>query len=129
MSVVNDEQIVRGGCLCGAVAFRGQGPLFATSHCFCTQCQRHHGAAAGSYGNVPVDSFVIERGADKVTEYARSPKGRCGFCSICGSMLFWRGAETPERVALALGSLEPAWTGTVDTEWFVEHKPNWTPRA
>lgn len=129
MSNSADNDILHGGCLCGAVAYRGQGPLFATSHCFCTQCQRQHGAAAGSYGNVPVESFVIERGADKVTQYARSAKGLCGFCSVCGSMLYWRGSETPERVAVTLASLAPPWAGTVDHAWFTEHCPAWLPTA
>lgn len=118
--------ILHGACLCGAIAYRAQGPLFATSHCFCTQCQRQHGIA-GSYGNVPADSFTIERGADLVTEFAKSSGGCCGFCSVCGSMLYWRGTETPERVAITLGTLAPQWTGTVTHEWFPEQRQSWLP--
>jgi len=118
--------VLHGACLCGAIAWRAQGPLFATSHCFCTQCQRQHGIA-GSYGNVPADSFVIERGAHLVTEFAKSSAGRCGFCSVCGAMLYWRGVETPERVAVTLGTLVPAWTGTVAHEWFPEQRQTWLP--
>ena len=118
--------ILQGGCLCGAVAWRAQGPLFATSHCYCTQCQRQHGMA-GSYGNVNAAGFHFTRGAEVITEYAKSAKGRCGFCSACGSMLYWRGVDTPERVALPLGTIDPAWTGTVTQEMFVEHKPEWLP--
>ena len=121
------DETLHGSCLCGAVAYRAQGPLFATSHCFCSQCQRQHGIA-GSYGNVHVGGYVIEQGADLVTEYAKSSGGRCGFCSVCGAMLYWRGADTPERVAIALGTLQPAWTGTVEREWFAEQKPAWLPR-
>jgi hypothetical protein len=120
--------IVQGVCLCGGVAWHAQGPLFALSHCYCTQCQRQHGMA-GSYGNVAAAGFVIDRGAGLVTEFAKSAKGRCGFCSTCGSMLYWRGVETPERVAVALGTLQPAYTGTVTQEMFVEHKPAWLPRG
>jgi hypothetical protein len=121
--------VLRGACLCGAVAYRAQGPLFATSHCFCTQCQRQHGAAAGTYGNVASGGFVIERGAERITTYAKSAAGHCGFCSTCGTMLYWRGNATPERVALALGVLQPAWTGHVERDMFTEHKPAWLPPA
>ena len=120
--------VVRGGCLCGTVAWRAQGPLFATSHCYCTQCQRQHGMA-GSYGNVHAAGFVIERGADAITEYAKSAKGRCGFCGTCGAMLYWRGVATPARVAVALGTLQPAWTGVVEHEMFTEHRPGWLPSS
>jgi hypothetical protein len=121
------DTIIEGRCLCGAVAYRAAGPLFATSHCFCSQCQRQHGIA-GSYGNVAADGFTITRGADVVTAYAKA-KGSCAFCSICGSMLYWRGVETPERVAVTLGTLEPAWTGSVEREWFAGQKPAWLPPA
>jgi hypothetical protein len=120
--------VLHGACLCGAVAYRAQGPLFATSHCYCTMCQRQHGSV-GSYGNVAVDGFVIVRGEALVTRYDKSPNGYCGFCGVCGAMLYWRGADTPHRVALALGCLAPAWTGTVEREWFTEHKPDWLPPA
>lgn len=122
----SEDDVVQGGCLCGAVAYRAQGPLFATSHCFCTQCQRQHGNV-GSYGNVHAGGFVVAQGAELVTVFVKPGGGRCHFCSVCGSMLYWRGVETPERVALALGTLTPAWTGTVERDWFAEHKPGWLP--
>jgi len=122
------SDVLHGGCLCGGVAWRAQGPLFALSHCYCTQCQRQHGMA-GSYGNVAAAGFAIVRGAVLVAEYARSASGRCGFCRTCGSMLYWRGVATPERVAVALGTLQPPYTGAVTQEMFVEHKPGWLPHG
>lgn len=122
------DDVLHGHCLCGAVAYRARGPLFATSHCYCTMCVRQHGAA-GSYGNVAADGFVLERGAGLLTHYQKTPQGCCSFCSVCGTMLYWRGAATPERIALALGGLQPAWTGTVEHALFAEHKPDWLPPA
>jgi hypothetical protein len=123
----SDPTDLSGGCLCGAVAYHARGPLFATSHCYCSQCRRQHGMA-GSYGNVDAASFVVERGGELVTEFVKPSGGRCAFCSVCGSILYWRGVDTPERVALALGTLSPPWTGTVEREWFPEQKPAWLPR-
>lgn len=119
--------VVHGVCLCGAVAYRAEGPLFATSHCYCSQCQRQHGMA-GSYGNVRADTFVVERGEAVITTYAKA-HGRCFFCSVCGAMLYWRGDDTPERVALTLGTLTTPWTGTVERDWFAEQRPTWLPNA
>lgn len=120
------DDVLEGSCLCGAVAYRAQGPLYATSHCFCTQCQRQHGLA-GSYGNVHVAGFALTRGTELVTQFVKPGGGRCHFCSVCGSMLYWRGPDTPERVALTLATLDQPWTGTVERTWFAEHTPAWLP--
>nr|WP_165390701.1 hypothetical protein [Pseudoduganella lutea] len=54
--------MLRGSCLCGGVAYRADGPVHHASHCYCTMCQKQHGAGAGSYANVGMAVFAIERG-------------------------------------------------------------------
>lgn len=120
---------LHGSCLCGGVRYRAALPVFHASHCYCTMCQKQHGAAAGSYANVGSAGFVVEQGAELVTEYASSDSGRRGFCRVCGSTLFWRSTESPERIAITLGTLEPAYDGPVQRELFVENKPAWLPCA
>jgi hypothetical protein len=118
---------LRGSCLCGGVAYRAEGPASHASHCYCSMCQKQHGAAAGSYANVGRAGFVIERGAGLVTEYASSAQCRRGFCSVCGSSLYWCSSEAPDRIAITLGTLEPEYDGPVQHEWFAERKPRWLP--
>ncbi|MYM23834.1 GFA family protein [Duganella sp. FT135W] len=120
---------LHGSCLCGGVRYRAALPVAHASHCYCTMFQKQHGAAAGSYANVPSSGLVIEQGAELLTEYASSGHGRRSFCRVCGSTLFWRSTESPDRIAITLGTLEPEYTGPVEREWFVEHKPAWLPRA
>lgn len=119
--------MLRGSCLCGGIAYRSAGPVNGASHCYCVMCQKQHGAAAGSYVNVATAGFVIERGLELLTEYASSEHGRRDFCRVCGSTLFWRGTDTPDRIAIALGTLEPQYDGLVDEELFPENKPQWLP--
>ncbi|MYN09213.1 GFA family protein [Pseudoduganella aquatica] len=119
--------MLTGSCLCGAVAYRAEGPVRHASHCYCTMCRKQHGAAAGSYANVAAAGFTIERGAERVTEYASSSHGRRGFCSVCGSNLYWRSTEAPDRIAVTLGTLEPEFSGPVEREWHTGQKPNWLP--
>ena len=119
--------MLQGSCLCGGIAYRAEGPVNGASHCYCTMCRKQHGAAAGSYANVPTAGFVIERGADLVTEYASSADGRRAFCRVCGSTLFWRSTTTPDRIAVTLGTLEPEYDGVVVDELFPENKPRWLP--
>jgi hypothetical protein len=118
---------LHGSCLCGGIRYRAALPVAYASHCYCTMCQKQHGAAAGSYANVASAGLVIEQGAALLTEYASSEEGRRGFCSVCGSTLFWRSTEAPDRIAITLGTLEPAYTGPVEHELHLDTKPAWLP--
>lgn len=124
---MRDAEELRGSCLCGGIAFRAAGLVAHASHCYCTMCQKQHGAAAGSYANVASAGLVMERGADLLTEYASSEHGRRGFCRVCGSSLFWRSIHAPDRIAIALGTLDPAYAGQVERELYVDTKPAWLP--
>lgn len=119
--------MLRGVCLCGGVAYRVDGPVNNASHCYCTMCQKGHGAGAGSYANVSSAHFAYERGADLVEEYASSAHGRRGFCRVCGATLTWRSTDSPETIAVTLGTLEPEYTGPVERELHTDTKPGWLP--
>jgi hypothetical protein len=121
--------MLKGSCLCGGVAYRAEGPVHHASHCYCTMCQKGHGAAAGSYANVPSAGFGWERGAELVTEYASSDTGRRGFCSVCGATLYWASTREPDNIAVTLGTLEPAYDGPVQRELYTDTKPAWLPKA
>ena len=119
--------VLRGGCLCGGVRYSAGVPANHASHCYCSMCRKHHGAAAGSYVNVASEGFVIEQGDDLITEFASSPPARRGFCSVCGSSLYWRSSESPEAIAVTMGTLDEDYAGPVEREWFAEQKPRWLP--
>ena len=73
-----------GGCLCGAVRFRGRWTDAPATLCHCGQCRRWAGhawassTAAGMAVTGPVRWF---RSSDRAER---------GFCPDCGSSLFWR---------------------------------------
>jgi hypothetical protein len=121
------DDVLRGSCLCGGVAYRADGPVKHASHCYCTMCQKQHGAASGTYANVARATFAFERGEELVTEYASSSHGRRGFCKVCGSTLYWRSTQAEDRIAVALGTLDTPYTGTVQRELHVDTKPAWLP--
>jgi hypothetical protein len=98
----------KGSCLCGAITFEVSAPLAPGDACHCTQCRKqtgHYGATT----NVPRDALTV-RGADKVTWFRSSEKGRRGFCSVCGSALFWDPIER-HWTSVALGAIDGP-TGT-----------------
>ncbi|MEP2137963.1 MAG: GFA family protein, partial [Erythrobacter sp.] len=78
---------VTGSCLCSAVRFEVNGPLRPVIACHCVQCRKtsgHHVAATSA-----LRSDVDVHG--EVTWFASSKDARRGFCSTCGSNLFWDG--------------------------------------
>ena len=102
----------QGSCLCGAVRFTVQGDLPAPSACHCTKCRKHTGHyEAGT--DVPRSALTVV-GEERLTWYHSSEKVRRGFCSVCGSSLFfdpvhldWIGImmgafDTPTRTKLAM---------------------------
>lgn len=123
-------EYLRGSCLCGGVAYKAEKKsLRGASHCYCTMCQKQHGAASGTYANVASTGFSFEQGADLVVEYHSSEHGRRGFCKVCGSTLTWRSTESPDRIAITLGTMEPEFDGPVKHELHPETKPRWLPKA
>ncbi len=77
----------KGSCLCGAVTFQVAGELPRPDACHCTQCRKYSSQGFSST-DVPRSALTV-KGEDKVTWFRSSEKARRGFCSVCGSMLFW----------------------------------------
>lgn len=95
-----------GGCLCGSVRYRIDGPLELAELCHCSMCRKAHGSAFSANAVTRAAFLSIDRGAQHITEYESSPNRRKCFCSKCGSQLFIRRANNPETIVVALGSLD-----------------------
>lgn len=71
--------------------------------CHCTMCRRQSGHFWVST-NVAVSDLLFD-GADKIRWFRSSDVAERGFCSECGSFLFWRRPGS-DRIAVGAGSLE-----------------------
>ena len=98
----------KGSCLCGAVRFEVACALPPPDACHCTQCRKQTGHVFVS-SDVPRAALTIE-GVDALTWYASSAKVRRGFCSRCGSSLFWDPIHH-DWIGVAMGAFEGP-TGT-----------------
>jgi hypothetical protein len=100
------ESRATGRCLCGAVTFEVRGPLRDVVLCHCVECRRWTGSV-GAFAATLVEDLVIgETGALRWIDSPESARGaRRGFCSACGSSLFWQAAGG-ERVSIAAGTLD-----------------------
>lgn len=93
----------KGSCQCGAVKFEVSSELKAPDACHCTQCRKYSGHFFAS-----TDIFrsaLHIKGEDKITWYFSSEKVRRGFCSICGSSLFWDPVKN-DWIAIAMGAFD-----------------------
>jgi hypothetical protein len=97
------SQMITGGCLCGRVRYEVCGRLRDIIACHCVQCRRTSGhfVAATACRRA---AFTLVR-AETLKWYVAVPGFRRGFCSECGSNLFFE-AEGGERVSISAGSLD-----------------------
>ena len=98
----------KGSCLCGAVSFEVAGELPGPDACHCSQCRKWAGHVFVST-DVPRSALTVH-GGDNVSWYQSSEKVRRGFCSKCGSSLFWDPVHK-DWIGVAMGAFE-APTGT-----------------
>ena len=92
-----------GGCLCGAVRYEVRGPLRPVVACHCTMCRRSSGHFAAFTATLPENLFLIE--SEGLRWYRSSASARRGFCTVCGSNLFWEPASGG-RVSISAGTLD-----------------------
>jgi hypothetical protein len=92
-----------GACLCGAVRFRTKGALRGVIYCHCGQCRKQTGHYVAA--TQVADADITIEGADKLSWYAASPAARRGFCSVCGSLLFWKD-HSLDRISIMAGAFE-----------------------
>lgn len=95
---------VAGGCLCGAVRFRGKPVEDGPRACHCGQCRRWSGHVWAAIG---VTELRIE---GPLRWFASSDRARRAFCTECGSALFWQTTPDPATDAsetdVAVGALD-----------------------
>jgi hypothetical protein len=111
--------VTKGSCLCGAVTFEIAGALKAPDACHCTACRKSTGHYLAST-DVPADRLSV-RGADKVSWYRSSEKVRRGFCSVCGSTLFWDPLHR-DWTGVAMGAIDGASGTQLEMHIFVAEK-------
>lgn len=105
--------------MCGQVKFEIRGALRDIVNCHCSKCTRFHGNF-GAYTSVKADDLKITE--QKTLKWYKSPTDETadvhrGFCSKCGSSLFWHPKDQP-KISIAAGALdEPTGLKTIGHIW------------
>lgn len=108
---------VHGACLCGANRFALPGPMAEVWACHCTQCRKTSGHHAASFD---ADEASVHWQARKISEHVSPGGGVRGFCSDCGSGLYFRAPDG--HFSLEAGAVEPPSGGRLVRHIFVADK-------
>jgi len=81
--------MIQGSCLCGSVNFQVDSEAKWVAHCHCTMCQRAHGAPFVTWVGVDDNKFKVIDDSNKLHWHESSQGAKRGFCSECGSTLFF----------------------------------------
>ena len=111
-----------GSCLCGAVAFRVKGELGKIDGCHCRQCRQWTGHFLAST-DVKRSALNVD-GEESLAWYRSSDKVRRGFCTTCGSSLFFDpiDREKHDWIGVAMGAFDQPTNASMALHIFVAEK-------
>ncbi len=96
---------LEGGCLCGGVRYRINGPRRNIVCCHCENCRRTHGHFA-AYTALRREDLELLAESTLNWYHDVSPDTRRGFCRRCGASLFWDAGDGKGKLSVAAGSLD-----------------------
>lgn len=107
-----------GKCLCGAVTFTAENVETEFEACHCGMCRRWAGSPlfAASVGSVRFE------GEEHLGTFDSSKWASRGFCSKCGSSLFYY-LKPADSYAMAVGAFDDSAAFRLVGEIYVDNKP------
>jgi hypothetical protein len=98
--------MLKGGCLCGAVRYEADGPVFHETICHCVDCRRAVGAANVAWFSVKTEGFRFSSGAPAL--FRSSAKVSRQFCATCGTSLTYQYDDRTDEIDITIASLDTA---------------------
>jgi len=112
---------IKGQCLCGSVQFETPSPGHIDA-CHCGMCRRWNG---GPFIGADFREEITLLKTDTLTWYDSSDWAQRGFCSTCGSSLFYRLKHEDNFWSVAGGTLDLPAGLTLGKEIFIDEKPDY----
>lgn len=108
-----------GACLCGAVRVRAKTEGSKIGVCHCSTCRKWGG---GPLLAVECGDAVTFDGGDTISVFDSSEWAERGFCSRCGTHLFYRLKQAP-LYAIPVGLFDGDASWTLAEQVFIDQKP------
>ncbi|KYC39761.1 aldehyde-activating protein [Scytonema hofmannii PCC 7110] len=109
----------RGSCLCGAVRIAIKTIKNSVDACHCNMCRKWGG---GPLLAIECGSDVQFDGTDSISIFSSSDWAERGFCSKCGSHLFYR-LKKSGQYAIPVGLLDDSEQWVFNQQIFIDEKP------
>lgn len=110
----------KGSCLCGVVRIAIQTTSNSVDACHCSMCRKWGG---GPLLAIECGNKVRFDGADNITVFSSSDWAERGFCSKCGSHLFYR-LKKEGHYAIPVGLLDDEERWVFAQQIFIDEKPS-----
>lgn len=110
-----------GQCNCGSLAFTIDGAITQTTACYCRMCC----AQGGVFYSAVVEGNINIKNDKTLTWYSASGKAERGFCSQCGSSLFWKPNDDATPWDVNLSAIDGVDDIALTSHIFTAHKPGY----
>jgi len=118
---MNNTIDAKGRCLCGAVEVKATAIEPKLGACHCSSCRTWGG---GPYLSIDCKTSVSFTGSVNISVYPSSEWAERGFCSTCGSHLFYRLLQSGDHIMPAgLFNLDAELD--FDHQVFIDQKPSY----
>jgi hypothetical protein len=125
---MTDTRGYQGGCLCGAVRYRIDGPPDWSAHCHCRSCQKATGAAFTTWVGVKKANFAVTEGQLTICNSSRGVER--GFCGKCGTSLTYVAEERwPGQISVLAPTLDNPNVAAPTAHVYVENQLAWVKLA
>ena len=95
---------MEGGCFCGTIRYRVDGPPRRVTHCHCLHCRRTSGAPFLTWAEFDPAQFRFVTGTPGRCE--SRPLVTRRFCGSCGTQLTYQHAEEGDTIDVTVASLD-----------------------
>lgn len=116
---MSDQVDLTGRCLCSAIEFQAKGAKLDVGACHCGMCRRWTG---GPFMAIDCGTDVSIQGEENIGVFDSSPWAERGFCTKCGTHLFYRIKQTHQYIVpVGIFGDDPAFS--FDHQVFIDEKP------
>lgn len=112
-----------GGCFCGRVRYRIDGPLLGARSCHCSRCRKAFSGSGSAYAEVSPGSFSWVGGESNLAHYESTPGWGLCFCRTCGSTLC--GTQEGTVHGVTLGTIDGDPGIEIEMHIFVGSRARW----
>lgn len=123
----NERYKFTGSCLCGEIRYEVAEFEQSVGHCHCTMCQKFHGAAFSTFGEVSLQNLHWVNGKQNLKSYTATNNTIRQFCNTCGSSLLFCSPHNQKSgtIELAISTLDDARDLKPDAHIYTSSKAAW----